>query len=111
MRRLEILVAAAMVSAAIGTLAVHSARAQTFPVQPKISVETRIAALEQKVATLEAQNAELRGVIQISSSSVTIKSSGQIALKGGSLEVESTGKTVIKASGDVIVKGSRINLN
>ncbi|MBI5536735.1 MAG: hypothetical protein HY898_28705 [Deltaproteobacteria bacterium] len=113
MKRIEMLVAAVAVSGAVGAIALHSARAQTEPAQIKTGVDARIAALEQKVATLEAQNTELRNVIQISTAagSVTIKPTGQLVLKGTSVAVESTGTTELKSSGTMTLKGALININ
>jgi len=112
MKQRGVLMAAVTVSVAIGAFALHSARAQT-PTQTKGSVEFRIAMLEQKVATLEAQNTELRSVIQIdkAAGSMTIKPTGQLVLKGASLTIESTGTTEIKASGTMTLKGALININ
>jgi hypothetical protein len=121
MKRLGMLLVAVTVLAAIWAFTLHTARAQTLPQVRGGSVEARIAALEQKVSVLESQNAELRSVIQISTTagSMTISPRGQLVLKGMSVlldsasraEIRSAGSAEIKAAGDIIMKGALINLN
>ncbi len=112
MKRHEMLLAAGALLGAISAFALHPARAQT-PTQTKGSVEVRIATLEQKISALEAQNAELRNVIQISTAagSVTIKPSGKLKLVSASLELELTGSAEIKTSSNLTLKGALININ
>jgi hypothetical protein len=112
MKQRGVLLAAVTVSVAIGAFALHSARAQT-PTQVRGTGESRIAALEQRVATLEAQNTELRNVIEISTAtgSMTIKPTGNLVLKGPSVMVESTGAAQVKTSGTLTLKGALVNIN
>jgi hypothetical protein len=120
MKRLGVLLVAVTVSAAIGAFAQYAAREQPLT-QNMGSIEARIATLEQKVAVLESQNAELRSVIQISTAagSMTINPRGQLMLKGMSVVLESTnhaeiraaGSMNLKAAGDMNLKGSLIRIN
>jgi hypothetical protein len=112
MKRLGVVLVAVAVSAAIGAFALRAAQAQTL-IPIRGSVEARVALLEQKVAMLESQNAELRSMIQISTAAgtMTIKPSRQLVIKSMHVVHESTNKIEIKAAGDIILKGSRINLN
>jgi type VI secretion system secreted protein VgrG len=40
-----------------------------------------------------------------------MKKDGTIVLKGKNIQIEGSGKVNVKASGDVVVKGSKIGLN
>jgi hypothetical protein len=120
MKRLGVLLVAVMVSAAIGAFAQYAAREQ-ISTQNMGSVDARMATLEQKIAVLESQNAELRSVIQISTATgaMTINPRGQLVLKSMSVVLDSTnhaeiraaGSMSIKASGDIYLKASKIGLN
>lgn len=128
MKRLGVLLLAVTVSAAIGLFALHAARAQTLIQNRGGGVEARVAVLEQKVAMLESQNAELRSMIQISTAtgSMTINPNRKLVLKSMTVLLESTDFTDIstksmtiratnvmnlKASGDIILRASKIGLN
>jgi hypothetical protein len=121
MKRLGMLLAAVMVLAVIWVFALHSVRAQTLPQIRGGSVEARLAVLEQKVAVLESQNAELRSVIQISAATgtMTINPSLKLVLKSMTVLLDSTshaeiraaGSMSLKAAGDMNLKGSLIRIN
>jgi type VI secretion system secreted protein VgrG len=49
--------------------------------------------------------------IKTGSASITMKKDGTIAIKGKDITIEGSGKINVKASSDVVVKGSKIGLN
>lgn len=102
-------------TAAVVTLAGAIAVAQEVGRQPASSrdtVENRLAALEQKVAVLEQQNAQLREFITVSGSSLTIKSAQALTIQAGTnLLLKSTAGAALEGGGTVQVKGAQVHLN
>jgi type VI secretion system secreted protein VgrG len=50
-------------------------------------------------------------VLTTGSASITMKSNGDIAIKGNNISLQGSGKINVKASGDVILKGSKVSTN
>ena len=50
-------------------------------------------------------------IVFTGSASIVMKKDGTIAIKGKDITVNGSGKIGIKASSDVVVKGSKIGLN
>ena len=50
-------------------------------------------------------------VLKTGSASITMKSNGDIAIKGNNLSLQGSGKVSIKASSDVVIKGSKVSTN
>jgi type VI secretion system secreted protein VgrG len=49
--------------------------------------------------------------IQTGSASIVMKKDGTITIKGKDISIEGSGKINVKASSDVIIKGSKISQN
>lgn len=49
--------------------------------------------------------------IKTGSASITMKKDGTISIKGKDITISGTGKVNVKASGDVVIKGSKVGLN
>ncbi|MBB3193266.1 type VI secretion system Vgr family protein [Roseateles terrae] len=56
-------------------------------------------------------NAKDQLVLKCGSASLTLKSNGDIQLKGADITVIGSGKVNVKASGDITLKGSKVNQN
>jgi type VI secretion system secreted protein VgrG len=49
--------------------------------------------------------------IKTGSASITMKKDGTIVIKGKDVSIDGTGKINVKASSDVVVKGSKVGIN
>lgn len=75
-------------------------------------VETRLAAMEKKIAELEKQNAQLRSFITINGNSLTIKSAQAITIQAGAdLLLKSSMMATLQAGSMAQVKGPTVRLN
>lgn len=50
-------------------------------------------------------------VLRAGDASITLKKDGTIVIKGNNITIESSGKTTVKAGGDLVMKGSKILQN
>lgn len=72
-----------------------------------------IRALWRHVARLEAASgtSSHEVVLRAGDASITLKRDGSVIIKGKDITIEGTGKINIKASGDLVMKGSKIAQN
>ncbi len=56
-------------------------------------------------------NAKDQLVLKCGSASLTLKSNGDIQLKGANIQITGSGKVNVKADGDITLKGSKVNQN
>ena len=49
--------------------------------------------------------------IKTGSASITMKKDGTIVIKGKDITIEGSGKINVKASSDVVIKGSKVGIN
>ncbi len=68
----------------------------------------QITSAQQKKLLLQAED-EI--VIKTGDASITMKKDGTIFIKGTNLQIEGSKTVSVKASGDVILKGSKIKEN
>jgi type VI secretion system secreted protein VgrG len=50
-------------------------------------------------------------VIKTGDASISMKKDGTIVIKGKDIKVEGSGKINVKASSDVVIKGSKVGIN
>ena len=114
MRRTKLIVATGLVVGLVAAFA--SAQDQTkLPVtlSENTELQKRIIALEQRVGTLEQQNAELRRFITVSGgNTLAIKAPAGVSLEAGTtLKLRGAASAVLESSAITQVKGGMVRLN
>lgn len=94
-----------------GVFAVSREASSQQAVAAQNTVESRLTAMERRIAELEKQNTQLRTFITINGSSMTIRSAADLNFQAGSKLVLKGAQTATLEGGLTWVKGASVFLN